>query len=503
MQASRRPARPWLLIIGSAVLAAVLVAAVLVGLPHVLGRCRSGLLTSPSGECVGVVHDRDLLAEDLRGLYDRIDQANTQVESSGAPYVKIVLLTPLHVSPTDAPVAITAPQVKESLEGALTALRVANTESEFGSPAPTRIEMLLADHGSQQEDTPGLADAIVAEGDRDHPVVAVVGLGSSFAGTLATVRKLGAKGVPMVSALASADGFTSRDVPGLRSVSPSNTDYAKALLDFLHARPALRTGIVVADQNPDPFTTSLRQAFTTVLSEYATYPTQSFNGSTIRSAPPGIFEPVVTNICNVVHPGSPASLHLVLYAGRLGDVKSLLQSLENRVCKAEPLVILAVGTGIAAAAEYSDLMARANVSVVYATSADAPRWRAGAPGTPAGFGAFRQRFSDDGFDPASLDDGLAIAYHDAVVTAATAIHLAATRGDVRATGVDTQLNNLNLAYSVPAASGTLSFTQDGNGGRAVGKLVPLRQIGSSPLVTLPADRCVSVVGGSCTPAGNP
>jgi hypothetical protein len=216
----------------------------------------------------------------------------------------------------------------------------------------------------------------------------------------------------------------------------------------------------------------------------------------VADAPPTSFAAPVLNICNVVRPGDPQSLRTVFFANRLGDFKGFLLALENRVCKAEPLMIVAVGSGFARAAENADLMERGNVSLIYSTSTEVPAWTAGR-GTPAGFGPFTDRFTKARFSLNDLDDGIAINYHDAVVVAGTAIHLAADNGAVQAAGVDTQLNNLNLANSVQAAGGTLSFAQGQNNGRATGKLVPLRQIGQSPLAQPPADRCIYATGDPC------
>ena len=204
------------------------------------------------------------------------------------------------------------------------------------------------------------------------------------------------------------------------------------------------------------------------------------------------------NICgaeNVAPPDVP--IDMVLYAGRVADFEAFVRSLDNRRCRDRPLTILAGATGFDDARRYENLLDHANLTVIYATSADPEAWTAGLAGTPAGFSVFRDRFRANGFDEGSLGDGYAIMYHDAVVSAAAAIRLAAEGGAPTAEGVNTQLSNIGLDLSVPGASGDLSFP-DPALGRAVGKVIPLRRIGGDP-AALPADRCVYVTGRACPP----
>ena len=331
---------------------------------------------------------------------------------------------------------------------------------------------------------------ILDQDEEQHPIVAVVGLGSSFVGTKTIAAKLAGneKGIPLVTAVASADSLDADDVPRLRSVSPSNTAYARALRSFLETQETLKSGIVVADKNNDLYPRSLRKSFNSELASYTKFPELSFTGGTIdTNAAPGVFVPVVTNICNAVN-DSASPLDMIFYAGRVADFRALADSLENRTCISKPIAVLVGATGFNAAQQYAEVLDKGNVTVLYATSADASAWIGREPGTPEGFAPFVEQFRSNGFAESSLADGYAIMNHDALVSAASAIRLAAQGRPVpTAQDVDTQFSNLSLASTVRAASGTLSFP-DAAIGRAVGKVIPIRQIGLKTPIQLPTNR---------------
>ena len=482
--------------------AALLVVAAAWSGPVLLARCGgpfSGLTKTQTDECVGVITNARFVDDGLADLVTGFEQANATVAGSRDRYVKIVLLTPMSLPRDGSPAAISLRQIRAGLEGALTALKRANETADFQSPTLARLQVVLANQGSRQEYSDALVDGIVDQGDEEHPVVAVVGLGSSFPGTLETAKALASRNIPMVSAVASADDLDIRQVPGLHSVSPSNTEYARALRTLLERQVVLNSGVIVADQNPDLYTRSLREAFRSELGSYVTSPNLPFNGSTVESgATPEIFSPVVANVCVAVFDPDPVRrADMVLYAGRVADFREFVDTLKSRTCRRIPLTILVGATGFDAATDYQQAIDEANVTVVYATSADAPTWKNTGTGTPEGFAPFLQQFRANDFDENSLGDGYAIMYHDAVASAAVAIRLAAQSGRTpKARDVETQFGNITPGSPVLGASGALSFAGSEDG-RALGKLIPLRQIGGTTSFRLPDDRCTYVVGSPC------
>jgi hypothetical protein len=166
---------------------------------------------------------------------------------------------------------------------------------------------------------------------------------------------------------------------------------------------------------------------------------------------------------------------VVFYAGRVTDFEVFAKRLKGRTCRNTHLAILVGATGFQVAAKYEDTLIDGNITVIYSTSTDSAAWREGRSDKPEGFDTFLKAFKDLGFDDSSLDNGYGIMYHDAVGSA-----IKATRDATDGTrlpvppGVRLQLKNVKLA----GASSMLTFP-DSTYGRAKGRLVVYRQIGST------------------------
>jgi len=441
------------------------------------------------GECIGVTdgsyffnRPSEAANPDDRSLMERINdvEKRIQIENSAVAgtdrYVKVVLLMPLTISKNRAS-AISLAQILYSLEGVYTALYRVNHSSDFGDPTAAKVQLSLANQGSLQEADPSFLRRIIDVSQPDHPLVTVVGLGSSFTNTKTAVEYLAQQGIPMVGAEASADSLS--DLHLLWSVSPSNTEYVNRLKSFLDHQNVLKSAIIVYDRNPDLYTQSLAQDYRNQLGNYIKFPDQPFQGSTLDIiAAPDVFAPVVTNLCDAAN-DSRAPLDTVLYAGRIADFRAFTDALKARTCRQQPLTVLVGATGFAEASAYAETLASSNVKVVVATSSDSTSWATNQPGTdtPPGYSAFLKAYHERGFPNDDLLDGYAIVHHDALATAAQAIRLAAqgtpthppTPEDVAG-----QFGRLNLAYAVQGASGTLSFPSED--GRATGQPIPLEQI---------------------------
>lgn len=486
-----RTTRRGLLFLMAGALAVVLVAALVYIVVYQSNGCRRTMVSTPTKECVGIVESVDDVDEEFRDVVGKILMHNEAVARSPR-YVKIALLTPMSLSET-SPSGMLSEHVQASLMGAYTALHRANTDpaAPFGDPNLIQVQMVLANFGSRQEYSDRLINDILERSEPQHPVVAVVGLGSSLVGTEETARELARRAIPMVGAVASADTLNSRTYNGLYSVSPSTTDYVRALRALLDKkRPDLTfdggSGLVVADDNKeaDLYVRGLGQAFLDNLDYYVgKRQPQWFTGSTVDApASPNVFAPVVDRICTAVNE-SAAPLSVVFYAGRVTDFKEFAERLRNRTCVNTPLAVLVGATGFQAAAKYEKTLTDGKVTVIYSTSTDATAWRGGPNSKPEGFDKFLVAFQALGFDDSSLDNGYAIMYHDAVASA-----IMATRSATGATtlpvpdGVRVQLKNVRVI----GASSTLVFP-DSTQGRAEGRLVVYRQIGATTRWTLPQD----------------
>ncbi|WP_043639385.1 ABC transporter substrate-binding protein [Nonomuraea candida] len=421
-----------------------------------------------------------VVMERINRIQTKIQQENDRVAEDGGPYVKVVLLMPLTVS-AGAPSAITLHQIEHALQGIYTALIRANTTTVYGDHNKLGLQLLLANQGSRQSSGERLLRKVLEVSEEEHPLVGVIGLGSSVAGTETVVRRLGAEGIPMVSAITSADTLTG--LPNFWSVSPSNVQYSRALRHYLDARKSLKSAIAVYDRNPDPYTNSLFTAYQQELRTYLKFPDLSYVGATIdRVGTPNLFATVVTNLCVAVN-SDDHPLDTVLYAGRGADFEHFARALKDRPCRSEPLTVLAAATGFASTTDLLPVLEQANVKVVYATSADSESWRGATAGRPGGFPEFAAAHQGHGFPPADLRDGMAIAHHDALAVLAAAARL----GPAVPTPADIPpaIENLVLAYAVRGASGDLSFPKEENG-RAVDRMIPIKQLGTDVVQDMPA-----------------
>jgi hypothetical protein len=440
------------------------------------------------GECLGITeggypfNDPNKAANSAdRGVMERINDVQKRIETennitvSTDRYVKVVLLMPLTVSRA-RPTAITLSEILHSLQGSYTALYRTNHSSAFGDPSAIKIQLLLANQGSLQNADPDFLSSIVEISQPNHPVVAIMGLGSSVPNTKTAVEYFERQGIPMVNAAASADDLTNMRL--LWSVGPGNIDYATQLKSFFDHQTVLRSGIIVYDRNRDLFTQSLAKAYHDQLGRYIAFPDQPFQGSTqVIQAAPNVFLPVVTNLCDAANdPHNP--LDTVFFGGRVVDFGPFAAALESRICQQRSLTVVVVSTAAADARVYANALTSSNINIIAATPSDSADWVKSEPRTPPGFPAFLASYHERGFvDDAELLDDYAIAHHDALATAAQAIRLASLGTQTRAPtpeDVAGQFGRINLAYAVVAASRTLSFPPEG--GRATGDAITILQI---------------------------
>ncbi|RKN10555.1 ABC transporter substrate-binding protein [Streptomyces radicis] len=473
-------------LVAAGTVGALLVAVVALWLPDRLDCDRSDL-TERGGECLGVTDgsfafvpsgEADL-AEEFREVQRLIKEENDRVVEQGDASVKVGLLATL--TPDD-----TGPQaprrVLHALEGAYTAQMRANQTRQLGDPAP-QIQLHLANAGSRHEQWGPAVDGLVSMADDSAPLVAVVGLSISTEDSRAAAQRLADHGIPVISSSASADGLNSETVPGLVRVTASNTDFVTALRQYVRGREGLDEAILVYDRNaPDLHVATLTEAFRELMAdELGANPDQPFQGTTVApDTPAALFDAAVLNVCHT-------EADMVLFAGRTGDLHAFTESLHNRACRDEPIAVLFVETGPVVDAGQEQRLAENNITVVQASAMD-PEWarNVDAAGAPPGFRGFFEQYdthvpyADD--VPAALEDGYAVANHDALATAVRAIrvsHAQDPEAPMTSGRVGDALFLLNLGNAVEAASGTLHFTTDRHGDPG-GKPVPVLETPPSP-----------------------
>lgn len=430
---------------------------------HTCGWLGSGVYRV-DGECVGVTDGSYLFDPAFEQVQKKIADENTWVRMQRS-YVTVALLNPLTPTPTSV---LSTQEILEQLEGAYTAQYQANHTPMVGDSGPP-IQLVLANEGSTEDQWQPVVEQLVEmASQKDNPLVAVTGLGVSIAQTMQGAQELSRHDIPMVGAIIAADGFDHNHIPGFIRVSPTTQDYAKSLRDYLDSHDDLRSAILVSDSNSDSnsdiFTRTLRDAFRRNMADLIEFPDQTFTGGGFpTNASPGVFATITPNICAAAAQG----LKVILYAGRRGDLDGFLAALENRVCQNTPLTIMTAVTKYGDLSKREQQLRAKNLAVVFSGRTDSRGWGSNVPGTPAGYPGFLQAFTEAGFDPTHLEDDRAILTHDAVLTAAKAVRLAAPGasppGAPTARDVVGQLLNLNSLNSVPAAGGTLSFSLQGQG----------------------------------------
>ncbi len=393
-----------------------------------------------------------------------------QYEEQDEAYAKVALVMPLTVS-SRRESAIPLEQIGNALEGLYTALVRVNHTTYYGDPAKVRLQLVLINDGSRQDVSERLVGKILGTSEDEHPLLAVVGLGSSVPNTKVLAERLAKEDLPMVSAITSADALTG--LKDLWSVSPDNTQYVAALRHYLDGQKKLKSAIVVRDMNKDPYTNSLAHDFESGLKPYIKFPALSYNGGTVdQPIKSNVFAQVVNSLCVATYdPKHP--LDTVLYAGRVSDFHFFAEALEKRTCRSTPMTVLNAATGFDTAHKSLDTRKSGNVTVRYASSSDAPTWLDHPESSPPDFRDFLESYQEQGFPRRDLDDGLAIAHHDALATAAMAIRHSSALKPADVAGA---FPNLVLELSVRGALGRLTFPQHGRG-RVLDRAIPIRRLG--------------------------
>ena len=506
---------PWALggVLALALIAGGVVAAV--KLPPLLacGTLTDGMVEQ-DGECVGVTDgsyrfafdaesaesgspapgdakggaQRDRTERAMRRVQEKIKKENDGVSDKadkGRAAVTLALLTTLT---PDATSPLTPQRVLRSVEGAYVAQKRANDTKELGDRAPL-IRLVLANAGSRQQLWRKPVEQLAGMRDDKAPLVAVTGFGISSEETRDAAEKLSDEGIPMVSSVASADGLNNDRIPGLIRVTPSNTDFAKALRAYARDRdPRGKVMLIYDSRTSDLHVRTLKGAYEEVFGDRLTaFPSGPFQGTTLqRNSDPPQFNDKVRNVCQ----GRPA---FVLFAGRPADLEEFLKSLEERNCLTQPVKVLFVETGEVISPARAERLGKRRITVVQASASD-PGWApGGGPEVPRGFAEFDKAYKDflpDTDVDQALRNGYAVGHHDALVTAIDAARLSYAQDKTKVTTglVKQKFFDLNISNKVEAASGTLSFTA-GTGGNPGGKPVPVQEMPPGkkkpPLYTTP------------------
>jgi hypothetical protein len=411
------------------------------------------------GECVGVTDGSYIFDPTFAEVQKKIADENSWVRTQPS-YVTVALLNPL-TAPTTS--ILSKDEILKQLEGAYTAQYRINHTTAVGDLRPP-IQLVLANEGSTENQWQPVVDQLVEMTHQNNPLVAVVGMGISIVQTEQAAVELSKHDIPMVGAIITAEGLEHSKIPGLIRVSPSNRDYVDTFRSHLKNHTEFRSAILVFDSNSDSngdlYAKTLRDAFKEKMGELIKFKDQSFTGGRPGvNVSAGHFATITPNICAAEAKG----LGVILYAGRRGDLRGFLDALQNRVCRSTPMTVVAAGIDpTIVQGEQEAALRDANLTVISVERTDARGWDKNTPGTPKDYRAFRHAFEEREFNPEHLTDDRVMMMHDALLTAAKAVRLAAPGashpGAPTATDVSGQLMNLHDLNAVPGATGTLSFS---------------------------------------------
>ncbi|NUP27803.1 MAG: hypothetical protein HOQ44_14105 [Nocardia sp.] len=451
--------RKWWWVPATIAVVVVVVAAVL-WLPTVFrtdNSCGAGVVHSgPQNECAGVTDGGVVFAPELADIQQRILDENRAVESSGAPSVSIVMLSPM--TPGDKTESIvTMSGIRHRLEGAHLAQLAANRTPIWGDTP--KIRLLLANPGSDFAEWETAVGEIEARRDIDR-IVAVTGIAFSVQNAVRAIEHLTGLQIPVVGST-----LTAGDLPILRGflrVSPTAAEHARTAAEYLATRS--KRILIVRDDSPvDHYGRTLAEAFA------ASFPDdpQRFAGQAEG------YDSDIGNVANTFHYMMPNICQnapdTIYFAGRAAHALDFLTALAERRCR-EPIQVV---TGddmpyYRLSESPARIALETGVTVLYTGLVHPQAWQ----DHPERFNRFSvEQFSPDcagpvcyrAFSDDTLEDFAAVMEHDAVVTAVQAIRQAAGSAGtiVRSEQVLLAMKSLHGATAVRGASGVLSFDENG------------------------------------------
>ncbi|MFF9810615.1 hypothetical protein ACF1G5_36860 [Streptomyces coeruleorubidus] len=433
------------------------------------GTFNPSLVTEADGECTGVTDGSDgaaVFGGDLKPVMTAIGAENRNVIKDG-DYVTVAFLTPLTSKDANN---LTIGQYVAELEGAYTAVEEANKKN-----TRPKIRLLVASMGSSQKRWQRTVDQLVARRDTDR-LVAVAGLGLSQQETVDATRKLGKADLPMVGDLITADGFDATGavdgkgpINGLARVALSNKDQLTAISKQLP--PGRRTAALVSTSvtpngTRDLYTESLNRGFGTIkgLKKYLD-DTSDFKFDP-RGGTGAILPTISQNLCS-----SGKTIDTVYYAARVKYLPDFLDALAKRSCHAQPITVITGSDAAALDPKTEELHdPDAPITVLYASFPNAAQFRsADNPGRGL-YNAFAKAFTSHHHGQQFPAEHLTSSYwgivaHDAVLTAATALHRAAAHGDPSSLPNRYAVRNELYALrndAIAGASGHFGIDKDGN-----------------------------------------
>ncbi|GAB3429277.1 hypothetical protein GCM10027569_73950 [Flindersiella endophytica] len=417
---------------------------------------------------------------DLADVEAKIRRENRWVRQQES-YVSVVLLGPITRGKNDI---ISAEGILHQLQGAFVAQRAANRTKQYGGTP--YVQLLIANSGSRAQQWQYAVEEIKHRGGSSDRVVAVVELGPSTPELQAGAVALAAYGernpIPVVGSVITADqvAVSKAGLPTLVRVAPTNSQEGAAAATYAKQALGARTALLIQDVD-DLYSKSLATAF---VREFAD--TSHRFVARPESYSSGLDDPDPANLVLNMRPeicgGGGEKPDVVYFAGRSSALEALLDQLGAHPCDNDRPVTILTGDDASnlPAGRMRAGIEEGLVQLRFTSLAHPDMWKPGDGRDPLAM-RFTDAETSDSF-PAlfqgeSLDDGLAIMGHDAVLVTVRAIR--ATHRNVIPANVTQQLSQLHgRSGAVVGASGAISFDQRGNPEDKTMAILQLRGNGS-------------------------
>ncbi|MCF2526214.1 hypothetical protein [Yinghuangia soli] len=413
---------------------------------------------------------------DIAAILDLVGQDNRSVEQRGKPTVTVVAMLPLTGDAQNRPIDVLGGVYQ--LRGIHTALREHNGDGSDAHPGTLPlVRLVVADVGAGFSHAEAVAAKVIESGRLDPSFAGVVGLNQGRGTTSSAISLFDEAKIPMLATTATSDDLTAPQA-GRRMfawywrIAAKNSAEAELIVKFLRevdpatkAPRAKRPFIVFRDK--DAYSTNLAGDVQSAYyaSPPGTWPhARAYQGQD-RLALQAEMAKAVEPACAEAAAGR--GYDAVVFTGRADDLRSLSAAMDERGCKALPIVAgddLAVlesaktmqRPGAAAALSFSD--DRPLYFVDYAPTTkelwpDAPDVRAHA---------FFAQFA--AANPGVLPSSSSMAAYDGlmVMAAAAPKDAGAKSGDALREAVRAGLDGTCGAAAVRGATGVISFDTVGD-----------------------------------------
>ncbi|MEU4746634.1 hypothetical protein AB0G02_40105, partial [Actinosynnema sp. NPDC023658] len=311
----------------------------------------------------------------------------------------------------------------------------------------------------------------------------VIGVGQSTTNTQHTARALAEADIPMVASVVTATNFNveqpaqggepARYTKGFTRVSSTTGNQIGVLSAYLAEQGVTRAMLVYDVNEDDLYTSTLYKEFKAAASGGALSITVESRFDTEASLDTQ-FREIMRDLCG---DGAPDT---VLYAGRAVLLDDLITNLRERGCARDRNITLVTGSDASMLRTRPDLRPRAdqpNLAILYTPHVDPDA--AVAMGITE-FTTLTTEFQRLGFATGDLADGWGVMMHDAMLAASEAVSRSGnglqegelpTRQAVRA-----ELERSDRERNQIRGAGG-SFTIDATTGNAVGRRLPVIEVG--------------------------